>query len=161
MVQYEAPLQYFDRDINALVLFLQMLKRFLFLGMAGAVMLMVIRPPLPIRGGAKCPRLPFHLCPRLWDETHVPMHETDDINIYGGGLAWREHWALWLLVLAIVLAGFAASLTSRAFYFSVAAGEACVACHSGRQGVCNVRRNITSKARALCAFKTFDKKYEF
>jgi hypothetical protein len=42
------------------------------------------------------------------------MHETDDINVYGGGLAWREHWALWLLVLAIVLAGFAASLTTRA-----------------------------------------------
>lgn len=92
----------------------QALKRYLFLGVAAAAMLAVVRPPLPIRGGAKCPRLPFHLCPRLWDETHVPSHAVDDVNVYGGGLEWRTHWALWLLVLAVALAALAATLQPRA-----------------------------------------------
>lgn len=93
---------------------LQALKRYLFLLLAAAAMLITIQPPLPIRGGAKCPRLPFHLCPRLWDETHVPAHAVDDINLYAEGLTWREHWALWLLMVAIVLAVLAASVPPRA-----------------------------------------------
>jgi hypothetical protein len=93
---------------------LQVLKRYLFLLLAAAVMLITIQPPLPIRGGARCPRLPFHLCPRLWDETHVPVHAVDDVNLYAEGLSWREHWALWLLMGAIVLGVLAASVSPRA-----------------------------------------------
>ena len=42
--------------------------------------------------------LPFGLCPRLWDSGHVPVHEVDDVAIYGSGLGRREHWPAWLLV---------------------------------------------------------------
>ena len=36
------------------------------------------------QGGARCPdNLPFGLCPRLWDEAHVPTHLRDDAAIYG------------------------------------------------------------------------------
>ena len=93
---------------------LQALKRYLFLAVGGAAMLAVVRPPLPIRGGARCPRLPWHLCPRLWDESHVPAHDADDVNIYGEGAAWREHWGLWLLPPAVLLAVLAASSRPRA-----------------------------------------------
>lgn len=85
----------------------QMLKRALFLVVAAAATLATVRPPVPIAGGAACPRLPFKLCPRLWDERHVPAHEADDIELYGEGLVWRENWPLWLLVLSIALAGLA------------------------------------------------------
>ena len=50
------------------------------------------------QGGAKCPHLPFGLCPRIWDSAHVPEHELDDAAIYGSGLGRREHWPSWLLV---------------------------------------------------------------
>eukprot|EP00892_Ulva_mutabilis_P002875 jgi/Ulvmu1/12589/UM092_0019.1 len=83
------------------------LKRGLFLLVAAAATLATVRPPVPIAGGAACPRLPFKLCPRLWDERHVPAHEADDVELYGEGLVWRENWPLWLLVLSIALAGLA------------------------------------------------------
>ena len=63
-----------------------------------------------LQGGALCPSLPFGLCPRIWDEGHVPEHEVDDVSMYGEGAAQREHWPLWMLVGA-VLAGLLA-LTS-------------------------------------------------
>ena len=63
-----------------------------------------------LQGGALCPNLPFGLCPRIWDEEHVPEHEIDDVSMYGEGVAQREHWPLWMLV-AAVLAGLLA-LTS-------------------------------------------------
>lgn len=73
-------------------------KRALLLTAAAGILLMLLRPPLPVSGGAKCPRLPFGLCPRLWNERHAPQHEEDDISVYGDGLRRREHWPLWLLV---------------------------------------------------------------
>ena len=73
-------------------------KRTLVLTAAAGLLLMLLRPPLPVSGGAECPRLPFGLCPRLWNERHAPQHEEDDISIYGDGLRRREHWPLWLLV---------------------------------------------------------------
>lgn len=88
---------------------MQMLKRYLFLLLAAAATLGTVRPPVPIAGGAKCPRFPFALCPRLWDERHVPSHEVDDVILYGEGLVWQEHWALWLLVASIALAGASAA----------------------------------------------------
>ncbi len=39
-----------------------------------------------LQGGARCPHLPFGLCPRLWDA------------IYGSALGRRENWPSWLLV---------------------------------------------------------------
>ena len=51
-----------------------------------------------IQGGAKCPHLPFGLCPRLWDAAHAPEHEIDDAAIYGSGMGRRENWPSWLLV---------------------------------------------------------------
>ena len=89
---------------QAVAVNVQVLKRYLFLALAAAAMLAVIKPPFPVTGGPKCPRLPFHWCPRLWDETHVPMSTVDDINLYGEGTSWREHWALWALMKGIVLA---------------------------------------------------------
>lgn len=51
------------------------------------------------QGGWQCPQwLPFGLCPRLWDEAHVPGAEEDDIAIYGEALARRKHWPLWMLL---------------------------------------------------------------
>lgn len=64
----------------------------------------VLRPPFPISGGAECPQLPFELCPRLWDERHIPNHETDDVSMYGLGLARREHWPLWMILFALIMA---------------------------------------------------------
>jgi hypothetical protein len=63
-------------------------------------MLMLLQPPLPRAGGAACPHLPFALCPRLWDQRHVPMHEADDAAVWASGLGRREHWTRWLLVAA-------------------------------------------------------------
>lgn len=50
-----------------------------------AALLVLLRPPFPVRTGAKCPHLPFGLCPRLWDEAHAPFHEVDDLIVYGIG----------------------------------------------------------------------------
>jgi hypothetical protein len=69
------------------------------LGVSG-VLLAMLQPPLPRIGGAACPQLPFALCPRLWDERHVPMHDADDVAVWGSGLGRREHWPRWLLVSA-------------------------------------------------------------
>ncbi|KAF8058100.1 hypothetical protein HT031_005760 [Scenedesmus sp. PABB004] len=71
----------------------------LALGFCG-LLLAVLQPPLPRMGGAACPLLPFALCPRLWDERHVPMHDADDAAVWGSGLGRREHWPRWLLVAA-------------------------------------------------------------
>ena len=73
-------------------------RRLVFLVTSLGLMLSILRPPLPIHGGAKCPHLPFGLCPRLWNEEHAPEHEVDDIVIYGDGLRRKEHWPLWLLL---------------------------------------------------------------
>ena len=66
-----------------------------------ALLLFLLRPPFPARLGAKCPHLPFGLCPRLWDEAHAPYHEVDDLAIYGTGESRRSHRPLWLLVAAV------------------------------------------------------------
>ncbi len=52
-------------------------------------LLVMLQPPLPIAGGARCPRLPLSLCPRLWDERHVPMHSVEDVEVWGRGLSRR------------------------------------------------------------------------
>eukprot|EP00887_Chlorella_sp_A99_P005591 scaffold1.g5591.t1 len=82
-------------------------KRTLLLAAAFGLLLAIMRPPLPLAGGARCPRLPLGLCPRLWNEAHTPEHEEDDVAIWGDGTRRREHWPLWLLVGA-VSAGLAA-----------------------------------------------------
>lgn len=58
-------------------------KRALLLAGALAALLALLRPPLPVGGGAECPDLPLGLCPRLWDAGHVPEHEEDDVAIWG------------------------------------------------------------------------------
>ncbi|PSC73750.1 no exine formation 1 [Micractinium conductrix] len=78
-------------------------KRALLLATALAALLILLRPPLPIRGGAECPRLPMGLCPRLWDKEHVPEHELDDVSVWGDGLRRRTHWPLWAMVGAAFL----------------------------------------------------------
>ncbi|WIA13369.1 hypothetical protein OEZ85_006949 [Tetradesmus obliquus] len=75
------------------------LRLVILVGVSG-LLLAMLQPPLPRMGGAACPQLPFALCPRLWDERHVPMHDADDVAIWGSGLGRREHWPRWLLVLA-------------------------------------------------------------
>lgn len=75
-------------------------KRAVILTGALGLLLVLLRPPLPIKGGAECPKLPLALCPRLWDASHTPEHEVDDVAVYGDGLRRREHWPLWLLVIA-------------------------------------------------------------
>lgn len=87
-------------------------KRLIILFSSFGLLLVILTPPLPIEGGIKCPsNIPFDLCPRLWDERHVPHHETDDVEIYGLGLGRREHWPIWLLVFA-VMTGLIAITTS-------------------------------------------------
>jgi len=66
-----------------------------------AALLFLLRPPFPVRTGSKCPHLPFGLCPRLWDESHAPYHEADDLAIYSMGEARRTHQPLWLLIAAV------------------------------------------------------------
>ena len=60
--------------------------------MAG-MLLVFLQPPMPLRGGARCPKLPLSLCPRLWDERHVPMHGTEDVEVRGrkSGVAGALH----------------------------------------------------------------------
>jgi hypothetical protein len=89
-------------------------KRALLLLAAAGALLALLRPPLPLAGGAACPAfLPFRLCPRLWDEGHVPEHEQDDAAIWGDGLRRREHWPLWLLAAAALLGLAAATAPPR------------------------------------------------
>ncbi|KAG2447194.1 hypothetical protein HYH02_007936 [Chlamydomonas schloesseri] len=68
------------------------------------MLLVLMEPPLPLAGGARCPHMPLSLslCPRLWDERHVPMHSAEDVEIWGRGLSRREHWPRWLLIAAVV-----------------------------------------------------------
>lgn len=89
-------------------------KRLVLLTATLGLLLAVLRPPLPITGGAKCPHLPFGLCPRLWNEAHVPEHEQDDVSIYGDGLRRREHWPLWMLLGAAFAGTIAATSTAPA-----------------------------------------------
>ena len=59
-------------------------KRALLLAAVLAALLVLLRPPLPVGGGAECPQgLPLGLCPRLWDAGHVPEHEEDDVSVWG------------------------------------------------------------------------------
>lgn len=81
-------------------MFLQTVIRLVLAVGVGGLLLAMLQPPLPRVGGAACPQLPFALCPRLWDERHVPMHDADDVAIWGTGLGRREHWPRWLLVVA-------------------------------------------------------------
>eukprot|EP01026_Neomeris_dumetosa_P003152 TRINITY_DN10858_c1_g2_i1.p1 TRINITY_DN10858_c1_g2~~TRINITY_DN10858_c1_g2_i1.p1 ORF type:complete len:556 (-),score=45.39 TRINITY_DN10858_c1_g2_i1:41-1708(-) len=77
------------------------------------ILLLMLKPPAPIQGGSQCPDwLPFGLCPRLWDERHVPQRESDDIELYGAGYAQREKWTMWLLVSGILCLVFGASSKS-------------------------------------------------
>ena len=70
---------------------------------AGLVPLVILlRPPTSVVGGAVCPKLPLGLCPRLWDEAHFPSHESDDASIYGA-MDYSVQWPAWLLVLALLL----------------------------------------------------------
>jgi hypothetical protein len=75
-------------------------KRVTVLMASLGLLLVLLRPPLPIKGGAECPKLPLALCPRLWDASHTPEHEQDDVAVYGDGLRRREHWPLWFIVSA-------------------------------------------------------------
>lgn len=60
---------------------------------------------LRVQGGAECPHLPFGLCPRIWDDAHVPERLADDAAIWGDPyMAARAHWPLWLLAAAAVAA---------------------------------------------------------
>ena len=77
-------------------------RRIFILSIALGALLCFLRPPVPIHGMAACPKLPTGLCPRLWDERHVPNHEVDDLEMYGMGWTRREHWPLWLIVAAIM-----------------------------------------------------------
>lgn len=61
-----------------------------------------------VQFGAKCPHLPFGLCPRLWDEAHAPEHSEDDLAMYGEVMNRRPHWPLWWLA-AAVMAGLCAA----------------------------------------------------
>ena len=65
------------------------------LAMSGTLLLL-LQPPLPLKGGARCPALPLSLCPRLWDERHVPMHDVEDVEVWGKGQSRKEHWPRWV-----------------------------------------------------------------
>ncbi|CAK0743676.1 hypothetical protein CVIRNUC_001488 [Coccomyxa viridis] len=84
-------------------------RRALALTAALGMLLVMLRPPLPTKGGAGCPPLPFGLCPRLWDERHVPGMEEDDAAMYGEALARRRHWPLWLVIGAVAAGLWAAT----------------------------------------------------
>lgn len=53
-----------------------------------------------VQGFAVCPNLPFGLCPRLWDEAHMPEADADDARLYGSDTAGSAPGAAWLLILA-------------------------------------------------------------
>ena len=50
-----------------------------------------------------CPNLPFGLCPRLWDEEHMPEADPDDASLYGTDSAGSNPGAAWLLMLAGII----------------------------------------------------------
>jgi hypothetical protein len=79
---------------------LQVASRLLAAVAVTGILLALLEPPLPRAGGAACPRLPFALCPRLWDQRHVPMHDADDMAIWGYGMGRKEHWPRWLVLAA-------------------------------------------------------------
>ena len=64
-----------------------------------------------VQGLAVCPNLPFGLCPRLFDETHMPEANEDDAALYGTDSAGSNPAASWLLVLAGII-GLAALVPS-------------------------------------------------
>ncbi|KAK9785342.1 hypothetical protein WJX73_005937 [Symbiochloris irregularis] len=81
------------------------IRRVVLLAGAFGLTLVLLQPPLPIQGGAECPHLPFGLCPRIWDDMHVPERLADDAAIWGDPyMAARAHWPLWLLAAAAVAA---------------------------------------------------------
>lgn len=57
-----------------------------------------------MQGFAVCPNLPFGLCPRLWDEEHMPEADEDDARLYGSDEPGSNPGAAWLLVLAGIIA---------------------------------------------------------
>ena len=59
----------------------QVALRLIALTAMSGVLLVFLQPPMPLRGGARCPKLPLSLCPRLWDERHIPMHGTEDVEV--------------------------------------------------------------------------------
>jgi len=67
-----------------------------------SLIILLLEPPMPVKTGAACPKLPFGLCPRLWDSEHTPEHFHDDSEIYGEQ-SRRAHYAIWFLVLAAML----------------------------------------------------------
>jgi len=95
-----------------------MIGRLLGMLVMTGLMLLLLQPPLPLAGGARCPKLPLSLCPRLWDERHVPMHDAEDVEVWGRGLSRKEHWPRWLLLAATVL-GMGATAVGGAFAKSV------------------------------------------
>ncbi len=64
-----------------------------------------------MQGSAVCPNLPFGLCPRLWDEEHMPEADEDDARLYGNDEPGSNPGAAWLLVLAGII-GLAALVPS-------------------------------------------------
>ena len=56
-----------------------------------------------MQGFAVCPNLPLGLCPRLWDEAHMPEADQDDASLYGTDSAGSNASAAWLLMLAGVI----------------------------------------------------------
>lgn len=113
--------------------------------------------------GAKCPHLPFGLCPRLWDDAHVPEHEEDELAMYGEALTRREHWPLWWLA-AAVMSGLAAA-TSQApggrgvgARLAFAAGSGvCVGTYLALeffpgQASLQVSKRVCKKAGGVCAW---------
>ncbi|KAA6419880.1 MAG: hypothetical protein FRX49_10243, partial [Trebouxia sp. A1-2] len=78
---------------------------------AFGVLLALLRPPLPEKGFAVCPNLPFGLCPRLWDAAHMPEADQDDARLYGSDETGSNAGAAWLLVLAGII-GLAALVPS-------------------------------------------------
>lgn len=61
--------------------FVKVALRLIALTVMSGVVLIFLQPPMPIRGGSRCPKLPLSLCPRLWDERHIPMHGTEDVEV--------------------------------------------------------------------------------
>lgn len=62
-----------------------------------------IKKSYTMQGFAVCPNLPFGLCPRLWDEAHVPEADEDDARLYSSDSAGSNPRAAWLLILAGII----------------------------------------------------------
>lgn len=79
-----------------------------------SLLILLLEPPFPVQSGAECPNLPFGLCPRLWDEEHIPEHLLDDTLIYGGQARGAHQYSVWLLVAAfmVLLLGFSRQKSS-------------------------------------------------